>query len=55
VEVVGADFSALVEREDGAIEAVNYYPSAALLGKGNFSAAVSGPPSELMPRDSRWI
>jgi UDP-2,3-diacylglucosamine pyrophosphatase LpxH len=47
--------SALVEREDGAIEAVNYYPSAALLGKGNFSAAVSGPPSELMPRDSRWI
>jgi UDP-2,3-diacylglucosamine pyrophosphatase LpxH len=47
--------SALVEREDGVIEAVNYYPSAALLGKGNFSAAVSGPPSELMPRDSRWI
>ena len=33
--------SALVEREDGVIEAVNYYPSAALLGKGNFSAAVS--------------
>ena len=33
--------SALVEREDGVIEAVNYCPSASLLGKDNFFAAVS--------------
>src|SRR5438034_801895 len=33
--------SALVEREDGVIEAVSYCPSISPFGKGNFSAAAS--------------